>query len=183
MRILSNIQRSILAPPRLAVLEMKSLSRALFVAYLLVLLWLVLFKLSVDIPSVLRHSIRSLNLIPFAHLSAGGVRDLVSNIVVFIPFGVSLGLNVKQATFRQKFACILIFSLAVEIIQYILAIGITDTTDVLTNTFGGFLGLTFYEASRKYMDSEKLDRFINVIGAIVFILSLLLRFFVLRVRY
>ena len=33
------------------------------------------------------------------------------------------------------------FSLAVEIIQFALAIGVTDITDIITNTLGGFIGL------------------------------------------
>lgn len=65
-------------------------------------------------------------------------------------------------------------SLAVEIIQFVFAIGVTDITDVITNTFGGFLGLILYDLSKKYVNNEKLDRFIVVAGTILLIVFILL---------
>lgn len=163
---------------------MKTLSKIALALYLLTLLWLVLFKFSFDLPSVvLDHQSRSLNLIPFAGASQDNLREMVSNLVVFIPFGLLLSVNLKRANFWRKVFFIFIFSLVVEVIQFILAIGTTDITDVITNTFGGLLGLVLYDLGKKYVNSEKLDRFIVVAGMILLILLILLRVFFLRVKY
>jgi glycopeptide antibiotics resistance protein len=54
-------------------------------------------------------------------------------------------------------------------IQYIFAIGITDITDLITNTSGGLFGLMIYGLSSKFVAHEKLDTFIGVTGAMVLI--------------
>jgi glycopeptide antibiotics resistance protein len=122
-------------------------------------------------------------LIPFAGSSWGNVGEIVYNFVVFIPFGLLLSVNLKQATLWRKLVFVFIFSLTAEILQFVLAIGTTDITDVITNTFGGFVGLKLYDASKKYVDDEKLDRFIVVTSAVLLVLVVLLRIFVFRVRY
>ena len=162
---------------------MKSLSKTVFVLYLLILLWLVLFKFSFDISSVLlNYQSRSVNLIPFIASSGANLREMIDNFVVFIPFGLLLSVNLKQTTFWRKLSSIFIFSLAAEVTQFVLAIGTTDITDVITNTLGGFVGLILYDFSKKYVDSEKLDRFIVISSTILLMLLIFLRFFV-RVRY
>jgi glycopeptide antibiotics resistance protein len=163
---------------------MKSLSKKVLALYLLILLWLVLFKLSYDLQSIaLNYQTRSLSLVPFAGYSPGNLREMIDNVIVFVPFGLLLSANFKRVTFWQKLATVFTFSLAVEIIQFILAIGITDTTDVVLNTMGGFVGLALYDLSKSQVDSEKRDRFITVTVAALLIVLLLLRVFVFRVKY
>jgi glycopeptide antibiotics resistance protein len=165
-------------------LQMKSLSKTLLVLYLLTLLWLVLFKFSFDLFSVvLDHQTRSLNLIPFVGSSRANLVETVYNFVVFVPFGLLLGVNLKQISFWRKLAFIFIFSVTAELIQFVLAIGTTDVTDVITNTFGGLLGLILYDLSKKHINNEKLDRFITLVGMILLILFILLRLLVFRVKY
>src|SRR6476469_4486799 len=106
---------------------MKTLSRTIFAAYLVILLWLVLFKLSYDpIGVVLDHHTRTLNLVPFGSARRS---EMISNVVAFIPFGVMFGVNFKQIAFKYKLAVIFAFSLAVEIVQFAFAIGVADVTD------------------------------------------------------
>lgn len=162
----------------------KLLSKTVLALYLLILLWLVLFKFSYNLSSVLiDYQTRGLNLIPFAGSSWGNVKEMIDNLVAFVPFGLLLSVNLKRATLWRKLALMFIVSLAVEMTQFVLAIGITDITDVITNTFGGFIGLILYDLCNKYVDNEKLDRFIVVTVASVLIVFLLLRIFVFRVRY
>jgi glycopeptide antibiotics resistance protein len=165
--------------------KVKSLSKILLVFYLLILLWLVLFKFSLNVSSVFDYQMRSLNLIPFADSSRDDLREMIYNCVVFIPFGLLLSVNLKRATFWRRLAFVCIFSLAAEMIQFVFAIGITDITDVITNTFGGFLGLILYDVSNRYVDNEKLDRFIVVAGTILLIVFILLLgiLFSMNVRY
>jgi glycopeptide antibiotics resistance protein len=163
------------------VLEMKSLSKIVFFIYVLVLLWLVLFKTSIDMSSVLAgYHMSSLNLVPFT----GRLSEMVENFVVFIPLGLLLSVNFKKVIFWQSLIVVFVFSLAVETIQYVLAIGISDITDVITNTFGGLFGLIIYRTiAKNHADSKKIDRFIAVLIALLIVVFLFLRFFVFRVRY
>jgi glycopeptide antibiotics resistance protein len=152
----------------------KILSRGLLVLYLLILIWLVLFKFSFNISAVLDHQRRSLNLIPFAapSLVNGAVNfgEIIDNCIVFIPFGLLLSVNFKKIGFFHKLAYIAVFSLAAESIQFIFAIGATDITDLITNTFGGFLGLKLYGLGNKYINNEKLDKVIISIGTLLLVL-------------
>ena len=160
---------------------MRALSLTLFAAYLFILLWLVLFKFSYDPLAVIHNpQIRSLNLIPFARTRNS---EMISNLVAFIPFGMMFGVNFKRVGFGYKIAVIFAFSLAAEIIQYALAIGVADITDLIMNTLGGFLGLAFYVVIGKYTNDRYLDRFILVLGTLVLLTILYLRIFVFIVRY
>lgn len=165
------------------ILHIKLVFRAVFATYLLMLLWLVLFKFSYDIFAVLSDfQTRSLSLIPFAD-SRENMREMVDNLIVFVPFGLLLNANFKQISLWQKLAYIFFFSFAVEAFQFIFAIGITDITDVIMNTYGGFLGLALYDLANKYVDSKKLDRWITIVCAISLVVFLLLRVFVFKVKY
>ena len=162
----------------------KYLSKTALILYVSALLWLVFFKFSYDILSVLAHyQSRSLNLIPFAGLASGGMREMIENFVVFIPFGLLLSVNFKRITFGRKLACIFIFSVAVEALQFVLAIGTTDITDIITNTTGGLFGLLLYEASNRLAGGEKRDRFIAITLLVLLAAIIYLRVFVMRVRY
>jgi glycopeptide antibiotics resistance protein len=166
----------------------KILYGGLLALYLIVLVWLVLFKLSFNISKILNHHHRSLNLIPFAAPSMvnGKINfgEMLYNCLFFIPFGLLLDVNFKKVRFLPKLAIIMIFSLAAELIQFIFAIGTTDITDVITNTLGGFLGLKLYDISNKFINIEKLDKFIISIGAVLFVIfiSMHVSHFALRLR-
>jgi len=149
----------------------KMLSRGLLVLYLIMLIWLVLFKFAFYISPILHLHHRSLNLIPFAAPSIvnGKINygEMVYNCIFFIPFGLLLNVNYKKLGFLPKLTFILAFSLSIELIQYIFAIGASDITDVITNTVGGFLGLQLYDLSSKYIQSEKLDKVIITVGIVL----------------
>jgi glycopeptide antibiotics resistance protein len=108
---------------------------------------------------------------------------MIANLIAFIPFGVMLGVNFKQIALRYKLAVIFAFSVAVEIIQYCLAIGATDITDIIMNTLGGTFGVAFYSAVSKQMSDGFLDRCIIIAGAVSLLVILYLRVFVFIVRY
>ena len=160
---------------------MKALSWILFAAYLLILLWLVLFKLSYHPFAVIRDfKIQSLNLVPFTYPRKS---ELISNIIAFIPFGVMLGINFKEAAFWKKLSVIFAVSLLLEIIQYVLAIGVTDITDLIMNTLGGLVGLAAYVSVSRDNDGGYIDRCILAAGTLILLTVLCLRIFVFIVRY
>ncbi len=150
--------------------------KGLLAVYLVVLTWLVLFKLKFNIASVLHYHHRSLNLIPFAAPSIvrGKINygEIIDNCLFFIPFGLLLSVNFKKTGFVRKLVFILAFSLAAEMIQYIFAIGASDITDVITNTLGGFLGLKLYDIGNKFISTKKLDIVIILAGSFLFLLSI-----------
>lgn len=160
---------------------MKILSRSLLVVYLLILIWVVFFKLRFSIASTLDHHQRSLNLVPFGaptiingEISYG---EAMWNVLFFIPFGLLLNVNFKKINFLLKLSLIVGSSLAIELIQYIFAIGSTDITDVITNTTGGFLGLVLYSVLNKFIGDKILDKIIICFGIILLVL-----FFIMRMR-
>lgn len=160
------------------------LSRVVLGLYLLTLLWLVLFKLAYDIPSILAsYRTRSLNLIPFVTFGRTGLSETVSNLVTFIPFGVLLALNATNVPAWRLLGVVLGFSLAVETLQYVLAIGTSDATDVVTNTAGGLVGLVLYRLLSRIVPPPVLDRVVVVLGLTLFAAFLVLRLLVLQVRY
>ena len=162
----------------------KALSRVLFGLYLLTLLWLLLFKISYDIPSILAdHQTRSLNLVPFVGWGHTGVSETVSNVITFIPFGLLLGLSNRSAALWRLLLIVFAFSVVVEALQFVLAIGTTDITDVITNTVGGLVGLMVYRLADKIINRKILDAVITVTGLVLFVAFLLLRWLVLQVRY
>ena len=159
----------------------KRVSKGLLVVYLMILIWFVLFKLRLSIPSLLAGSNRTLNLIPFA---APAIKDgrinygeMIMNCVIFIPFGLLLSSSFKNVRFLSKLGLIFAFSFLMELLQYIFGIGATDITDLITNTLGGFIGLQLYDLSNKFISSKNLDRAIIIIGILLLLASLFLRFF------
>jgi D-alanyl-D-alanine carboxypeptidase (penicillin-binding protein 5/6) len=150
---------------------MKILFRTVFAAYLLVLTWLVLFKFSLDLGWVLDAHTQSLNLIPFAPFEdfAESARGMLDNLLIFIPFGLLLAVNFKDVTFRRKLMTVMFFSISVELIQLLFAIGISDITDVIMNTAGGLAGLLIYGAAQRRMSSKRLDLGIAVLVSLILI--------------
>ncbi len=163
--------------------SVKLTSKMMLALYLVVLLWLVLFKTSTDFSSVLEAHIRGLNLIPLVGYSSGGWKEMLENLIVFIPLGLLFGMNFKRSSLGRKLAFIAGVSLAVEMIQFVLAIGVTDITDIIMNTMGGAVGLALYSMGNKHGDSPKRDRFIVALLSMLLVLVALLRFLVFRVRY
>lgn len=165
----------------------KLVARGLLGIYIVILIWLVLFKFSFNLPAWLDRQQRSLNLIPFAApaLVNGGInyREIIDNCIVFIPFGLLLSVNFKRVGLVSKLASIFAFSLTAEVSQYIFAIGAADITDVLTNTLGGFLGLKFYDFGRRFIREEKVDRGIIWVGTLLLVVFLSVVALILRRRF
>ena len=159
-------------------------SRVLLVLYLVSLLWLTLFKLSYDILEVLLdHQSRSLNLVPFHGLERIGWSEAVSNLVTFVPLGLLLGMTFPSVACWRLLLVAVAFSAAIETLQYVLAIGASDVTDVVMNSLGALTGLLGYRLVGRGERAATTDWVIDVAGLVVFVVFLLLRLFVFHVRY
>jgi glycopeptide antibiotics resistance protein len=155
-----------------------NLTNALFIIYLLALVWILLFKLGVRF-SYMEN--RHVNLIPFGEpltsLGKMDVGEIILNVVIFVPLGIYAGVLFKKWTLRNKLLFFFLVSLMFEGLQFILRIGAFDITDIITNTIGGIIGLMVLEAIEKlFNNSVKAQKFINIIAAIgtVLMISLLL---------
>jgi glycopeptide antibiotics resistance protein len=122
----------------------KILSIVVFAVYFVLLVWLVLFKFAVSLDDVPR--LRGINLVPFYYDTENSVhlKEVVYNILVFVPLGVYLSAFMSKKTLVIRILPCFLLSLAFEVIQWIFAIGASDITDVIGNTFGGILGLILF---------------------------------------
>lgn len=94
---------------------------------------------------------RELQLLPFSALvtkenNDEAVRTMVMNVVLFLPFGLTLPYvsDVIKNNYRKWLFCIVLgflLSVCIESIQYLFALGRTETDDVICNTFGCVLGV------------------------------------------
>jgi len=124
----------------------------LFVIYLVLLAWIVLWKLEVPWIGEAALLPRPIKLIPFVpNADAGGSAPLevFFNFLLFIPFGLYLGLLAPTWKWFTVAGMLVGASLVLEIIQHVLSIGSFDSTDVIVNTAGGLAGLGLLALARR----------------------------------
>src|SRR5690554_396946 len=126
---------------------MKIINPLLLLIYLLALVWLVIFKLSFDL-SVLPDVGSSLNLVPFANYSSENIRELIYNFLAFVPLGLLVSASFKISRVFSRLFLVFVTSFVFETIQYVYGIGVSDITDLISNTAGGLLGILIYESFR-----------------------------------
>ena len=143
----------------------KITSRIVFSIYFVLLIWLVLFKFTVsfsDLPSI-----RYINWIPFyyeyetnTHLS-----EVIYNILAFIPLGIYIHVFRVDLKLLRKCLVVFLISFIFEAIQFVFAIGVSDVTDLIGNTLGGFIGIVLCIAMGKFMP-KKFIAIINSLGLV-----------------
>lgn len=153
----------------------------LLAIYLVVLLWILLFKLGVRFSYM---ESRSVNLIPFHKppivRGKADVSESILNVVVFVPLGVYAAILFQRWRPVKKLFFFFFVSLIIESLQFILAVGAFDITDLITNTLGGLFGLLLFAALEKvFNDRIKAQKIVNTIAAIG--TALLLLFLVLLI--
>lgn len=165
------------------------LTAALLFVYLMVLGWVLVLKLGTRF-SYMRS--RRVSLVPFreylVYHSRMDMSQIVLNILIFVPLGVYTGMLFPQWKPGAKIFFFFLVSFAVEMAQYILAIGAFDSTDIITNTTGGILGyilFTMVERMRNsHLAAQRAINFIALAGtACMVLLLVLLKLDMLPVRY
>ena len=141
----------------------------LFLIYLILLVWIILFKLQFSIHDL--DMVRSVNFIPFYYDKEIGtefhLKEVFENLLIFVPMGIYLQMLLPKGRFHGKLAVIAGTSLLLETAQYVLAIGRSDITDLLTNTTGGLLGLALYcIIARLLRNRERADKLFLVLAVI-----------------
>ncbi|MCB7376109.1 VanZ family protein [Bariatricus massiliensis] len=154
--------------------KQKCLTTALFTVYVLAIIWIILFKMQL-IPVVTQ---RSLNLIPFGEsVIVNGkldISEIIYNLLIFVPFGIYMGMLKPDWSFFKKAAPIFLTSLAFETLQFIFAIGATDITDLIGNTLGGIIGIGLYFVFARLFKGKSLQ-IMNILALIgtVFMVGLI----------
>lgn len=157
--------------------------------YLLVIAWILLFKLGVRFSYM---ETRSMNLIPFKEpLILNGEPDfgeVILNVIIFVPLGIYTGILFAKWVFRKKLLFFFLSSFLVEALQFILAIGAFDSTDILTNTLGGLIGLYLFKIVEiGFGNKLRAQKFVNLIAGIgtaaILLLLVLLKLDMLPIRY
>lgn len=117
---------------------------ALFVIYLALLTWIIVWKLAVPWvggAAFLPHPIKVIPFLPDGQVEGSAPLELVANVLLFIPFGVYLRALAPSWQWWKVTGVLVGASLVFETTQLLLSTGTFDTTDVITNTAGGLLGL------------------------------------------
>lgn len=128
---------------------------ALFVVYLVLLVWIVLWKL--QLPYVGQGALRHIKLIPFLPTAEDGASEpfeVIANVVLFIPFGLYLGLLAPSWPWWKLVGVVARSSLALEITQWVLSIGSCDVTDLIVNTAGSLAGLGLLILARRRLQGR-----------------------------
>ena len=154
----------------------------LFLIYLALLVWIILFKLQFSISDL--DKIRSINCIPFHYDKEIGaafhLTKVLENVLIFVPMGIYLQMLMPKVKLYAKIMMIAGTSFLLETTQYVLAIGRSDITDVLTNTVGGLLGLIVYLMVARLIGNRiKANRLFSILAGIVSVVVIGLLSFIL----
>ena len=146
--------------------KQRRVAQIVFGVYLALLTWLVLFKFSTNLSQL--PSVRSINWIPFYYdLETNTHRlEVFYNIIVFVPLGVYLHIFREKWKFTSKCLAVCCTSLLFELIQFVFAIGASDVTDLIGNSFGGLIGILFCMILCKLMP-RKFVSLVNGLGAMI----------------
>ncbi len=139
---------------------------ALFVIYVVVLVGTVLFKFPFSYQ--VAGTGRVVNLVPlkgsFTEHGTLRVGEVVANVLIFVPLGIYIAMLKGRWSFVGRILPVIGTSVTFETLQYIFAIGVTDITDVLTNTLGGATGIGIHTALTKLL-RRRTNGVVNIAAA------------------
>lgn len=117
----------------------------LFFLYIILVFNITLMPFFTRIPDAFSGS-HSFNLRPYIDLilrRGDYKRQIVLNILMFVPFGI-LFPAVRKASFVKTVLYGGLFSLMIEILQFLFSTRIADITDLINNTAGAFIGAVLW---------------------------------------
>jgi colanic acid biosynthesis glycosyl transferase WcaI len=79
--------------------------------------------------------------------------NIFGNILLFFPLPVILKMYIKVYKFLNVLLISMLFSIAIETLQYIFKVGVADIDDVILNTVGACFGYYFIAHSKKTLGS------------------------------
>ncbi len=138
-----------------------------------------------------RLMIRNVNLVPFDSVyryyrsfDMIALMNVIGNIVIFIPMPIFLQVYINKISFRNCIYITFLTSIAVEVIQYVFSLGITDIDDIMLNTLGGIIGVLIYGLLLKiFKNKHKVNAVIILLFKITIILSILYFAYLMAMGY
>jgi glycopeptide antibiotics resistance protein len=137
--------------------EGRDLLIVLFVIYLVLLAWTVVWKLEVPYvgeAALLPRPIKLIPFVPSAEAGASAPLEVVANAVLFVPFGIYLGLLAPTWRWWKWTGVFVGASLVLETTQHLLSTGSFDTTDIIVNTAGGVAGVGLLAFGRRRLQNR-----------------------------
>ncbi len=147
----------------------------LTIIYCILICFIILFKMSFSLTELDR--IRGINLIPFYYEreTSYHIVEVMLNVIIFIPLGIYYKL--MDYSFKKSVIYGFVYSLILEVSQFILKIGITDITDIITNTLGVIFGYGIYLLLFKIVNNKDnlniIFKIYATIGTIIFVILIL----------
>ena len=76
--------------------KQQNVTKALFIIYLIVLTWIILFKMQIHITEIFQARYRNVNLVPFqgslATNKMTAFKEIIMNVIIFVPYGVYISM-------------------------------------------------------------------------------------------
>lgn len=154
----------------------KELLSLIFIIYILCLYHVVTFQ---DV------NYGTNNFIPFKEMfryplgSTKFIKNVVGNIMLFIPFGFFSSYYLKNKKMSLTFILTLITSLTIEIVQYYIG-RVFDIDDIILNVIGGVLGfllfIGFDAINKRLPKFFRSDAFLNILIILVIVLIIIYSF-------
>ena len=92
----------------------------------------------------------------FQHFDLNHAHDIILNIALFIPFGISAPLCFsKMRKYKHMALCAALVSGGIELIQLVFHLGWCEVDDVFNNTVGACIGLGLYKIFEKILERMK----------------------------
>jgi glycopeptide antibiotics resistance protein len=123
-----------------------------FTVYLVLVVWVVLWKLEAPWVGDAAGLARPIKIVPFVPSGDAGAStpsEMLINLVLFVPFGLFIGALASAASWWLTGVAALGASLTLETVQHLISTGSFDTSDLILNTAGALLGWVIFIAVRR----------------------------------
>ncbi|MCL2573466.1 MAG: VanZ family protein [Defluviitaleaceae bacterium] len=123
-----------------------------FIAYAFAVCYITLFSREVAMASIELDPIASYRRAAntsSAYLATIEIRNVILNVIMFVPFGIFLPLFSSRLKLLDVIMLSVLASLAIETAQLITKRGVFAIEDIIHNTLGAALGLAFYHIFAK----------------------------------
>lgn len=123
--------------------NLKKYKKLFFAAYIFVVLWLTLINREFG-----EHCANLTPFWEFANVIRNVerwfyVRQIIGNLVMLLPLGFMLPM-LKEVTWKHILAVSFLFSVGIEITQFVTGRGLMEFDDVFNNTVGAMIGYRIY---------------------------------------
>ena len=140
----------------------KKILKISFALYIAFLLWVILFRMNIH---EFTGKYNGIVLIPFSddqNYTSSLARTLcnVGNIVLFFPIGFCgmILSSERRSKLLSSLGICLGISLGIEVLQYILVIGMSSVSDLILNCAGGLCGIVLYYIFGRLLSESLLEK-------------------------